>query len=213
MIRWAFIVAAIVAAGWFATHVAKADEPGNGPVYVPPVDPIGESVQIYSSTGRMGTGTILSVGLILTAAHVVTGADVMIVLHDGSAGAARVVAGNTLMDIAVLQPYGLKTRGLDVDCSPLQEGDKFHWYGNPVGFEWNLGEGVVSSTKGKSLAPWEVAVSAPFNHGDSGSAILNDDNKIRGVVVSTIDNGIGQNSLIVPSSVFCPMIISLLMGS
>lgn len=213
------VAAAFVMGGLFllglAYFDANADEAGNGPAYVPTITAADASVQVIGSDGSGGSGTIISGGYILTAYHVVQGSnDFLVRLATDYNVPATVISSNSLLDVAILQPVVPLANALAVNCHPVEQGEHFTWVGNPVGFENNLGQGYISTLKGRSLKPWQVGASAAANHGDSGSGIVNDKNEVRGIIVAGVQSGdgIAGNTIIVPSFSFCPLIISLYMG-
>lgn len=207
----AVIIALFVLLMGFMSWKAHADEPGNTMEQV--ASPMEASVQVYAAGGGLGTGTLIaSTGLVLTAAHVTGGLDAVIVLHDGNSFPARIVVSNPLLDISILAVEGPTPLGLDVNCLPMAEGQDFWWIGNPLGMGWSEGQGIVAALTARTMAPWNVAVRAPFNHGDSGAGILDEKNNIRGVIVSTAaypEGGMSQNGFIVPSPTFCGMLLNV----
>ncbi len=146
--------------------------------------PEGEQRQ-FRSRG-VGSGFVIDPdGYILTNAHVVEGADEVLVRLADSKGEfkARVVGADRQTDVALLK---VETKGLPVaplgDSSKLKPGEWVAAIGSPFGFSNTITAGIVSATE-RSL-PDDVYV--PFiqtdvavNPGNSGGPLLN----LRGEVV------------------------------
>ena len=133
-----------------------------------------------------GSGFIVSSdGYILTNAHVVSGADEVIVkLIDKRKFTAKVIGADTRTDVAVLKitsPRSLPIAKLG-DPSKLRVGEAVAAIGSPFGFENSVTAGIVSA-KGRSL-PSEsyvpfIQTDVPINPGNSGGPLFN----MRGEVV------------------------------
>jgi putative serine protease PepD len=155
-------------------------------------------VQIRSTRDRApaesgtGTGVIVNAdGTILTAAHVVTGADQIEVSYaDGSKSAATVAGSDIKQDVATLTPATLpETVVPAVLGGGLDVGDDVVAIGNPLGLTGSTTSGVVSgldrvarSESGQisGLVQFDAAV----NPGSSGGPLLNDRGQVAGVVVA-----------------------------
>ena len=133
-----------------------------------------------------GSGFIVSSdGYILTNAHVVSGADEVIVkLIDKRKFTAKVIGADTRTDVAVLKitsPRSLPIAKLG-DPSKLRVGEAVAAIGSPFGFENSVTAGIVSA-KGRTL-PSEsyvpfIQTDVPINPGNSGGPLFN----MRGEVV------------------------------
>jgi serine protease Do len=143
----------------------------------------------------MGSGFIISPdGLILTNAHVVSGAkDVTVKLTDRREFQAKVMGLDTRSDVAVLKIDATNLPTLPIgSVRDLKVGEWVLAIGSPFGFENSVTAGVVSA-KGRSLpgdgfVPF-IQTDAAVNPGNSGGPLLN----TRGEVV-------GLNSQIYSSS-------------
>ena len=117
-------------------------QPGGGPK----VDPDNRS---------LGSGFIVSSdGYVLTNAHVVEGADEIIVkLSDKREFRARLMGADPRSDVALLkiEASGLPKVSMG-DPGRLRAGDWVLAIGSPFGFENSVTAGIVSA-KGRSLAP------------------------------------------------------------
>ncbi|CAM9606165.1 unnamed protein product, partial [Discosporangium mesarthrocarpum] len=145
-----------------------------------------------------GSGVIFSSedGLVLTNAHVVSGADkVTITLTDGRKFLAEVKGADELSDLAVLRILNEGT----VDTTPLPSaklGDSQHlqvgdWViavGNPVGLDSTVTLGIVSSLKRSSQEVGFpnrkvtfIQTDAAINPGNSGGPLVNEYGEVVGI--------------------------------
>jgi len=133
-----------------------------------------------------GSGFIVSSdGYILTNAHVVSGADEVIVkLIDKRKFTAKVIGADKRTDVAVLKitsPSRLPVAKLG-DPAKLRVGESVAAIGSPFGFENSVTAGIVSA-KGRTLpsesyVPY-IQTDVPINPGNSGGPLFN----MRGEVV------------------------------
>jgi S1-C subfamily serine protease len=145
-------------------------------------------VQLETNQG-LGSGVIYDKnGFILTAAHVVEGANQLTVrLADGTKLNGRVVGTDQGTDIGVvkvdrnnLQPAALALK------VPLQVGQTAVAIGSPFGLEGSVTSGVVSAVN-RSLptdngAVFEVLqTDAPINPGNSGGALADREGRVIGI--------------------------------
>jgi len=139
-----------------------------------------------------GTGVIVNTdGAILTAAHVVEGADAIKVTYADGKGSKAVVAGaDAKQDIALLAPAELpETVVPAVLGGGVAVGDDVVAIGNPLGLTASTTSGVVSGlgrvARGESgqlagLIQFDAAV----NPGSSGGPLINDRGQVVGVIVA-----------------------------
>jgi serine protease Do len=138
-------------------------------------------------TQGMGSGFIVSAdGLILTNAHVVSGADeVTVKLTDKREFKAKVVGLDKLTDIAVLR---IAAKNLPVvrlgSPGSAQVGEWVVAIGSPFGFENSVTAGIVSA-KGRSLAsdsyvPF-IQTDVAVNPGNSGGPLINLNGEVIGI--------------------------------
>jgi len=135
----------------------------------------------------MGSGFIVSEdGLILTNAHVVDGADEVIVkLIDKREFKAKVVGLDKLTDVAVLRINASKLPVVRLgDPSRTRVGEWVLAIGSPFGFENSVTAGIVSA-KSRSLArdsyvPF-IQTDVAVNPGNSGGPLLNLDGEVIGI--------------------------------
>lgn len=135
----------------------------------------------------LGSGFIVSTdGYVLTNAHVVDGADEIIVkLSDKREFRARLMGTDTRSDVALLKidAAGLPKVSLG-DPAKLRVGDWVMAIGSPFGFENSVTAGIVSA-KGRSL-PQEnfvpfIQTDVAINPGNSGGPLFNMKGEVVGI--------------------------------
>ena len=135
----------------------------------------------------LGSGFIISAdGYVLTNAHVVEGADEIIVkLTDKREFAARLIGADPRTDVALLKidASGLPRVTLG-DPGRLRVGDWVVAIGSPFGFENSVTAGIVSA-KGRSL-PQEnfvpfIQTDVAINPGNSGGPLFNMKGEVVGI--------------------------------
>ncbi len=140
-------------------------------------------VSVRTDVG-VGSGFIVhSDGYVVTNYHVIDGARAAtIATSDGENHAVRLVGGNKLMDIAVLDIDGSFTRLSWGDSDSLKAGEKVIAVGNPGGLDFTVTQGIVSAvnredSNGRQL----VQIDVPINPGNSGGPLINTAGKVVGV--------------------------------
>ena len=136
-------------------------------------------------TRGAGSGFIVSSdGYILTNAHVVKGADEVVVkLIDKRKFTAKVVGADSRTDVAVIKITANNLPAVKLgDPTKLRVGEAVAAIGSPFGFENSVTAGIVSA-KGRSLpsenyVPY-IQTDVPINPGNSGGPLFN----MRGEVV------------------------------
>lgn len=187
-----------------AREIYKRDAPGvvfiRANVVRAATDPWGfDESQSGVSTG---SGFVIDdSGLILTNAHVVSGASSIEVKFDDKLTApARVLGRDESTDIALLKvdPKGLDLHPLRLgDSEALQVGDPTLAIGNPFALERTLTTGVVSALKRTIKAPngfeidGVIQTDAAINPGNSGGPLINSGGEVVGIN-SQIETGGGS---------------------
>ena len=137
---------------------------------------------------------------VLTNNHVVEGADeIEISLHDGRTFKGKLVGGDSLRDLALVD---FETRD-EVPIAVLGDSDEVwvgDWVlaiGSPLGFESTVTAGIISakgrSGTGSSFTDY-LQTDASINRGNSGGALVNLDGKVIGIntfIASTGGGNIG----------------------
>ena len=131
----------------------------------------------------VGSGFILSAdGFIMTNAHVVEGADeVVVTLTDGREFSARVVGADRRTDIAVVKIEAPRLPTVRIgDVSRLRVGEWVMAIGSPFGLESTVTAGIVSARQRETgeFLPF-IQTDVAINPGNSGGPLIN----MRGEVV------------------------------
>ncbi len=127
----------------------------------------------------LGSGVIISSdGYILTNAHLIEGADqILVMTYDGQQGQAEVVGVDGETDLAVLNVQLDNIRAISIgDPHSAQVGDVALAIGNPFGFGQTVTQGIISAT-GRNLVDLSSLISflqtdAAINEGNSGGALV-----------------------------------------
>ena len=147
------------------------------------------------SAKGLGTGVLVDrEGHVVTAAHVVHTADVVIAeFIDGSEVAATVVASDPSLDLALLKlaeiPSGMNPVKLG-DSDKIKTGDDIFIIGSPFGLSHSVSTGIVSGrhtpgADGTSLGPLKAEIiqtDAAINRGNSGGPMFNMKGEVVGIV-------------------------------
>ena len=143
----------------------------------------------------VGSGFILSAdGFIMTNAHVVEGADeVMVTLTDKREFKARIVGADKRTDVAVVKIQATGLPAVKVgDVGRLRVGEWVMAIGSPFGLESTVTAGIVSAKQRDtgdylSFIQTDVAI----NPGNSGGALVNAQGQIIGVnsAIATLSSG------------------------
>lgn len=139
----------------------------------------------------LGTGTFIDEHYILTASHVVEGADGLSVEINKKVYPATLVYNSVIRDYAILFVSEYKGKPVNLGTSAnLVVGDSTLILGNPLGLLYTLGFGFVSAPPnapmGESL--YYIQTWTQANPGNSGGGLFNEDNELVGVVVRHANN-------------------------
>jgi serine protease Do len=173
----------------------------------------------------IGTGSAVAIspdGLMLSAAHVVAGADGRgsVAFPDGREFALEVIGADSLSDLAVLRADGRELAPATLgDAETLRVGQLVVAIGSPHGFSGSVTAGVVSAlgrslpTRSRSttrLVENVIQTDAALNPGNSGGAL--GDGLARTVGINTAVAGIGLG-LAVPINATTRRIVAELIGN
>ncbi len=148
-----------------------------------------------------GSGFIIrGDGLILTNAHVVSGADTVTVkMRDGREMQGKVLGADSLTDVAVIKVQGnnLPTAQLG-NAEQVKPGEWAIAIGNPLGLENSVTVGIISAT-GRSSSDVRVPdkrvsflqTDAAINPGNSGGPLLNQRGEVIGMNTAIIGGAQG----------------------
>jgi S1-C subfamily serine protease len=215
--RTAIVAAALVVLGLIAIVFYRWGS-GGSPVLAPSAAPSASATrnpttaQIYTAvapsvvsveatrpgqTGveATGTGVIVNAGgIILTALHVVKGADsIKVTFGDGTASDATVLAADPTIDVAALGPATLPSVVVPAvlgSAARLAVGDSVVAIGDQLGLTRTTTTGVVSGlnrlARGADGSQLEglIQFDAAVNSGSSGGPLLNSRGETVGIVVA-----------------------------
>ncbi len=151
---------------------------------------VGISTYYEGSDLGWGTGVVMHTdGYIITNTHVLDGADEVIVkLYDGTEYEAKLIGGDAISDISVIQ---IQAKGLVpaefADSDLVQVGDTAIAIGNPLGEEFShtMTTGIISGvSRGVSYMNRTMTLlqtSAALNSGNSGGALFNAYGQVIGI--------------------------------
>ena len=166
--------------------------------------PFGGAPQQSGSTAT-GTGFVVDAnGHIVTAAHVVDGADsVSVKLQDGTTREATVVGKDDATDVAVLKidASGLTLHPLTLgSSSSIDVGDQVAAIGDPFGYARSISTGIVSGVDRTIQAPngftvaHSIQTDAAVNPGNSGGPVLDANGDVIGIVDQIATDGSSEQS-------------------
>jgi Do/DeqQ family serine protease len=168
----------------------------------------------------LGSGVVITAqGRILTNAHVVQGADdIVVTLADGSEHGATLVGADPRSDLAVLQlergAPPLKPLAFG-DSSKLRLGEVVIAIGNPFGVGQAVTMGIVSATGRASvgIVDYEdfIQTDAAINPGNSGGALVNLRGELVGINTAILSRTGGYQGIgfAIPSEMARPIMESL----
>ncbi len=190
----------------------------------------GEAGSEGISEASIGSGIVIAKdgtrGRIVTNYHVIEGAtSIEVVLSDGERLDAKLIGGDALTDLAVLEADGRKLPRIAEfgDSGKLREGEAVIAIGHPfgLGFSPTFTLGIISSLHRIipiSLAmdgniDWEMDLlqtDAAINHGNSGGALVGLDGKVIGInSMKVAQPGVEGLGFAIPSNVASPIIREL----
>jgi S1-C subfamily serine protease len=150
------------------------------------------------SSGR-GSGVVINArGLILTALHVVDGAEaIKLTFADGTQALGAVIAAQPEKDIAVLVadrlPRALVPATLGNPAS-MRVGSEAYVVGNPLGLYGSMSAGIVSGLDRSFQQPGSdmvvtglIQIDAAVNPGSSGGPLLDRAGRVTGIVTAIIN--------------------------
>ena len=136
-----------------------------------------------------GSGVVIDAsGLVLTNAHVVSGAsEITVQLGDGKRWPARLLGLEAELDIAVLQVDGAPLPPIPLGTSAdLRLGETVIAIGNPYGLGQSISLGVISQSLRElemtaGVSQGYIQTDAAINPGNSGGALINLDGQLIGI--------------------------------
>ncbi|MCZ6645772.1 MAG: trypsin-like peptidase domain-containing protein [SAR324 cluster bacterium] len=161
------------------------------------------TMNVFEIPRGTGSGFVWSRdGIVVTNAHVIEGADsIMVSLADNTSWEAKVVGVAPSKDIAVLKinapPEKLKPLPIG-DSDMLQVGRKVLAIGNPFGLDYTLTTGIISALGREIISPngrkirGVIQTDAAINPGNSGGPLLDSTGRLIGVNTAIIGPGGGS---------------------
>lgn len=151
---------------------------------------------VFTSTGFQafqGSGFFVSAdGLAISNYHVFEGTgmglEVIKTTNDREYKIDRVILKdkeNDVMVFTVKAPSGTKFNYIPISTRSLQIGDKVYAIGSPRGLENTFSSGEISQFREKGRL---IQTSAPFDHGSSGGALINEYGEVIGITSGGYDN-------------------------
>lgn len=138
----------------------------------------------------LGSGVVINSekGYVVTNYHVINGANsIRVQLHDGREYEAKLVGGDKMSDIALLQLKNAKhlTEIKIADSDQLRVGDFAVAIGNPFGLGQTVTSGIISALgrSGLNIENFEnfIQTDAAINSGNSGGALVNLNGELIGI--------------------------------
>jgi len=155
------------------------------------------------SQNNLGSGVVVSTeGYVLTASHVIDGADeIQVALASGEECKAVVIGSDPATDIAVLRIESKKSlpAATLADSDKLEVGDLVLAMGNPFGVGQTVTMGLVSALGrgGFNISGYEnfIQTDAAINPGNSGGPLLDAEGRVIGINTAIISPSGGFNGV------------------
>ena len=133
----------------------------------------------------VGSGFFVSPDLVLTNHHVLCPNEgaIQVVMSDGRKFVGKVVSSDKGVDLGLVRVAGVKATPLPLgDVADLAVGDKVMIIGSPIGLEFTVHEGNVSSLQRAAFGVAYVQLDAKINPGNSGGPVIDAQGRVVGVV-------------------------------
>ncbi len=161
-----------------------------------------------NSDAAYGSGCFITKQHILTNAHVVADAHRVVVGLGNKETWGEVIAVSKEFDFAliVIAPKSLLGVPLVLASSAPQLGQQVRAYGYPLppiqGYTLKATDGIISGLFGLHDDPLHFQFTAPIQPGNSGGALLNEENELLGITVASIDKlSIAEATGVLPENV------------
>jgi S1-C subfamily serine protease len=149
----------------------------------------------------VGSGFFVAPDLVLTNAHVLCPSDenVQVVTSDERKFVGQVLRANETVDLGLVRVIGAEATPLPMgDVADLAVGDKVMIIGSPVGLEFTVHEGSVSSLQRSAYGVAYVQLDAKVNPGNSGGPVIDGEGRVVGVVSLKVAGGAEGIGLALP---------------
>ncbi|MDD9953735.1 MAG: trypsin-like peptidase domain-containing protein [Candidatus Woesearchaeota archaeon] len=164
------------------------------------VEELLESVVTIVTNRGGGSGVFVEGTYIVTNYHVIEGiSSGGVETHDGKLHAMRIVAVDERADLALLQ---IEDSYPDLSFArSVKVGTRVVALGNPLGLDFSVTEGIVSSTGRKFDGTDFIQIDVAINPGNSGGPIVNINSEIVGIAQSKLQGSEGLGFAIDASEV------------
>jgi Trypsin-like peptidase domain len=151
---------------------------------------------------RLGTGFFISEHLIQTVYHTVRGsADITVTDGSGVEHTATWWSASPAADLAILNVADAQSKhwaSFATDSDLAEVGEKVYIYGNPLGVEGTFTDGMLSAVRNNGAL---LQISAPLDHGSSGSPVFNSYGLVIGIDDMKMAEGAAELNLAISSNV------------
>ena len=133
----------------------------------------------------VGSGFFVGPDLVLTNHHVLCHNEpaIQVVMSDGRKFVGKVESSDRGVDLGLVRVAGVKAKPLPLgDIADLAVGDKVMIIGSPIGLEFTVHEGNVSSLQRSAFGVAYVQLDAKINPGNSGGPVIDMQGRVVGVV-------------------------------
>jgi hypothetical protein len=151
---------------------------------------------------RLGTGFFISEHLIQTVYHTVRGAaDITVTDSQGVEHSATWWSASPSADLAILNVAAAESKhwaSFATDSDLEEIGERVFIYGNPLGVEGTFTDGMLSAVRNNGAM---LQISAPLDHGSSGSPIFNQYAQVIAIDDMKMAEGAAELNLAISSNV------------
>ena len=136
-------------------------------------------------SNSVGSGFFVAPDLVLTNHHVLCPKEggLQVVMSDGRKLVGLVVSSDPGVDIGLVRAVGAKAIPLPLgDIADVAVGDKVMIIGSPIGLEFTVHEGNVSSLQRSAFGVAYMQLDAKINPGNSGGPVIDTQGRVVGIV-------------------------------
>jgi hypothetical protein len=147
-----------------------------------------------AAQGCLGSGFSIGEELVATNAHVVLGANrIMVKDSEGREIVAQgIVHFDQIRDVAILKVPFVAKPTLPVAAATLAQGESLYVLGSPRGLEFTLSDGIVSAIRNEGGLVF-VQMTAPISPGNSGGPVFAKTGSLVAMAVSQVVDGQNLN--------------------
>ena len=159
------------------------------------IQSVESSIVLLRDSEGSGTGFVISdQGHVLTCNHVVNLENTTVFNSSGENWKIPVYARNPDTDLAILQVQGLSNTSplIFADPASINPGQQVYAVGHPLGFDFSVSQGIISSRVRTYGGVSYVQTDIPLNPGNSGGPIINTVGEVVGVATRSVAPDKGQ---------------------